>query len=141
MFSLTREPAFAFFKESQINGSLDFKFFCNFWDGLIASKVGVVLVNERGDDVRNGIIGGLVSPCFMTGDKIATEAFWWIAPELRKYSPAGIKLFIEWEKIVKEMGVKRIYVGNLHAINHDQMQHLYHRLGYSSLETHYVKSV
>lgn len=140
MFSLTREPAVAFFNESKIDGVLNFKHFCDWWDQAIGISVGVVLVNES-EGKSNGIIGGLVSQCMMTGDIIATECFWWIAPELRDHSPAGMRLFLKWEEMVKERYAKRIYVGNLHAVNHDKMQDLYHRLGYKSLETHYCKSV
>jgi hypothetical protein len=139
MFSLTRVPAVAFFNESKIDGVLDFPHFCDWWDNAIGMRIGVVLVNEN-NGVFNGIIGGLISQCMMTKDIIATECFWWIAPELRDRSPAGIKLLLRWEEIVKERYAKRIYVGNLHAVNHDKMQDLYHRLGYKSLETHYVKN-
>lgn len=140
MFSLTREPAVAFFNESKIDGVLNFKHFCDSWDNLIGAGAGVVLVNEK-DGISNGIIGGLVSQCMMTGDLIATECFWWITPELRNGSPAGIRLFLKWEDIVRAMKVRRIYVGNLHEVNHARMQDLYQHLGYKSLETHYVKTV
>lgn len=139
MFSLTRGPAEAFFAESCIDGTLDFKHFADSWDSFIQNNIGVVLVNESFGK-QNGIIGGLLTKCFMTGDWIATECFWWIAKELRG-SPAGMKLFLHWEAIMKDRGASRIYVGNLHAVNREMMQNLYHRLGYKPLETHYVKTV
>lgn len=140
MFSLTRGPAIAFFNESKVEGILNFNHFCITWNSFIKAGIGIVLVNDIAGE-QNGIIGGLISQCFMTGDLIATECFWWIAPELRDSSPAGMRLFMKWESLVKERGVKRIYVGNLHAVNHDKMQDLYARLGYKPLETHYVKPV
>lgn len=144
MFSLTREPAEAFFAESRIAGTLNFKHFADSWDGFIGSNIGYVLVNESyekdGTAKQNGIIGGLLTKCFMTGDWIATECFWWIHPHLRG-SPAGMRLFLQWEAVVKANGAQRIYVGNLHSINHQMMSDLYQRLGYVPLETHYVKII
>lgn len=140
MFSLTRVPAEAFFAESGISGELDFQHFADSWDDLIHRNAGVVLVNEN-ENGANGIIGGIFSRCLMTGDPIATECFWWISKDLRGKSPAGMRLFLAWENIMRAKGAKRIYVGNLHAVNHDDMQKLYARLGYTPLETHYVKSV
>lgn len=139
MFSLTREPAEAFFAESQIGGVLDFGHFCMSWGKLIALDMAAVMV-YRYNDRTLGIIGGTLTKCLMTGDLIAMEAFWWVHPSKRS-SPVGIKLLRQWEGWAIDGGAKRIYVGNLQAVNPEKMADLYAHLGYTLLETHYVRSV
>lgn len=139
MFSLTREPAFAFFYESKLAGELDFSHFCQTWGTLISLDMARLFV-YRTEDRTLGIIGGTITKCTMTGDLIAQESFWWVHPGIRA-SPIGIRLFRKWENRVIEDGAKRIYVGNLLAVNHEKMTSLYSALGYQMIETHYVRPV
>lgn len=140
--SLTREVSEAFFEESGISGALNFDHFCQTWGTLISLDVASIMIYVHGqDNLTLGIIGGTVTPCTMTGDIIAMESFWWVAPFLRGTSPAGLNLLRKWEDWSIERGAKRIYVGNLFRLNDSKMRALYDRLGYSPLEVHYVKSV
>lgn len=140
VFSLTREPAEAFFAESKIDGTLYFDHFCMWWANMISIGAGIIMVSRVGDR-STGIIGGLTHQCFMTRDMLGTECFWWVAPELRDKSPTGMRLFLAWEEEMRKRNIKRLYVGNLMSIGHEKMGDLYKRLGYKPLETHYVKSI
>lgn len=137
MFSLTREPAEAFFAESRIGGTLDFDHYCASWGKLIELDLAKIIVYLDDQDRTLGIIGGTCTQCLMTGDMIAQEAFWWVHPSKRS-SPLGIRLLRMWEDWAKSLRAKRIYVGNLEAVNPVMMDNIYTRLGYRKLETHYV---
>lgn len=139
--SLTREPAHAFFKESGIDGKLNFSHFCQTWAKLIELDMAQILVYRDDDKTHaTGIIGGTITPCTMTNDLIAMECFWWVSPKLRG-GAAGIKLLKAWESLMITNGAKRLYVGNLVGLNNEMMHSIYTRLGYKPLETHYVKPV
>jgi GNAT superfamily N-acetyltransferase len=140
IFSLTREPAEEFFKESKIDGVLDFPHFCQSWGKLIELDMAAIIVYVDDQQRTLGIIGGTCTKCLMTGDMIAQESFWWVHPSKRR-SPVGIKLLRQWEGWGEDRGAKRIYVGNLAAVNHEMMHTLYSKLGYQLLETHYVRPV
>lgn len=137
---LTRDCAYAFFKESGIEGTLDFDHFCNQWSRFIQLDVASILLYFDEQNNPKGIIGGLCTECTMTKDLTAQEVFWWVDPVLRARSPAGIKLLRAWEEWARRKGARRIYVGNLYRLNNDSMISLYHRIGYKPTELHYVKS-
>lgn len=142
VFSLTREPAFSFFSESKIDGTLNFEHFCKTWENFIQLDIGAIFVYRRSpNEEPTGIIGGVVTPCPMTADPIASEMFWWVAPFLRGTSPAGMHLLMKWERWAIEKGVKRVYMGNLVELNDSKMKRIYERMGYRPLEIHYVKAV
>lgn len=138
--SLTRDCAFAFFRESNLDGILNFDHFCETWSRLIALDMAKILLYIDNNENAKGIIGGTITKCTMTADIIAMESFWWVAPELRG-GVCGIKLLREWEKACMSAGAKRLYVGNLEQLNNEKMRCLYRRMGYRALETHYVKSI
>jgi hypothetical protein len=139
--SLTRGPAQAFFAESGIDGVLDFEHFCASWGKLIELDIACVMLYFGGNNEAQGIIGGTVTPCTMTGQPIAQEAFWWVSPHLRGKSPAGLNLLRKWEWWAKGKSAVRAYVGNLYRLNDQAMRQLYSRLGYDPLEIHYVKQL
>lgn len=136
--SLTREPAYAFFSESGIDGIINFPHFCQTWAKFIELDIGAIFVYIDPETRTTGIIGGLCTPCTMTGDLNAQETFWWVEPRLRG-SAIGVRLLKQWEKWAIGKGAKRIFVGNLWKLNNSTMRHLYARLGYTPTEVHYIK--
>lgn len=139
--SLTRHTAESFFEESGIDGTLNFDHFCKQWGHLIKLDMAVIMLYIDKNETPAGIIGGTLTPCTMTGQKIAQEAFWWVEKHLRGKSPAGLLLLRKWEATMVEKGAVRLYVGNLWNLNNEEMQDLYWRLGYKPTEVHYVKNV
>lgn len=138
--SSTRTPAEAFFKESGIDGVLNFDHFCQFWGKLIELDMAAIMLYVDEQKQPKGLIGGTCTACPMTGDLMGQESFWWIAPELRAKSPIGIKMLRVWENWAINKGAKRLYIGNLFTLN-DGMRQLYLKLGYTPLEIHYVRKV
>lgn len=137
--SLTRDIAFAFFKESKIDGKLDFDHFCKSWGSLIQLDMACIMVYIDSSKKPRGIIGGTLTTCLMTNEPIAQEAFWWTEPELRG-TPAGLRLLTAWWNYMAAKGAVRVYVGNLMEVEHEAMARLYTRLGFRPLETHYVRN-
>lgn len=138
MSLLTREPAFAFFKESGIAGELNFEHFCETWAKWIALDMAAIFVYVDGNETV-AIIGGLCIPCSMTADLIAQETFWWAHPRLRGRSPTPLRLLMGWEAWALAKGSSRIYLGHLNDLNSATMASIYQRRGYKPTEIHYTK--
>lgn len=136
--SLTRELAFAFFKESGIGGSLNFDHFCQQWANYIHLDIGCIMLYIDSLNRPVGIIGGLCVQCSLTADIIAQETFWFVDQSVRG-GIAGFRLLARWEIWAIKKQAARIYVGNLFRLNNEAMQSIYYRLGYSPTEVHYVK--
>ena len=139
VLSLTRRASESFFVDSQVPGIFDFEGYCKRMEDMIALDMGVVFAYLK-DNEAIGIIGGIFYPDLFTGDMVGMEVFWYVLPEHRQ-SPIGIKLLAALEKYACDKNCKRLYVGNLKALNDDKMHRLYERLHFKEIETHYSKQL
>ena len=101
---------------------------------LIAADDGVILVTEH-DGVVMGLIGLLVSPHPMSGERVATELLWWLEPEHRG---AGAWLLRRAERWAQAQHAVRMLVVSPQSPDVDC---LYQTLGYAPMETAWHKSL
>lgn len=90
----------------------------------------ILVVGER----PHGMIGMIIFDHPMSGEKFASELFWWTDPDQRG---EGIKLLKAAERWAKEAGAVRIQM----VAPNDRTAQAYERLGYSKIETHYQRGL
>lgn len=137
--SLTRDLAFAFFRESGLPGNLNFTHWKEQWTKFIDMGIGKIIAFYDGQKFV-GMIGGLCVPCTMTAEKEAIEAFWYVQKDHRG-TTTGIRLLQAFEKWAKQAGAKRIKMMHLSDLNADMMRNIYLRMGYAPLEQAYWKAL
>lgn len=110
--------------------------------GLIADQDGVIFVSGT-DDVLTGMIGVKVYVHPMSGERFASEMFWWTQPEARGQ---GIRLLRKAEQWAAALGARSLQmispnprVGQMYAaLGYEKTEELWMRpLG----EAHAVRSV
>lgn len=95
----------------------------------------LVLEDEAGELV--GMLGMAIVPSLMSGEPIAYEAAWWLAPE-RRGSRWAVRLWERAEAWAEEKGAAAI---QMIAPAHSDVGSLYARRGYAPLETTWQKRV
>lgn len=127
----------SFFEEGKLPGKLVPEVFETTWTALLTAGAGGILMLEDSGDPR-GVLGFLQYPDINDGETVITETFWYVLPQHRR---DGLKLLRRFESVAKERGAKRIIMGHLKALTPETLGHLYTRLGYTELETTYIKAV
>ena len=105
----------------------------------VINGAGVIFISENGARLT-GTIGLLSFPLYISGEKVASELFWWVKPKYRKGS-AGLKLLIAAERWAEEEGCKRIAMISLERSMPERTSALYVRRGYDKTETTYSKEI
>lgn len=100
---------------------------------LVTSPDGVMLVAER-DGIPVGMIGVLICPHHLSGERIANEVFWWVDEEARGQ---GVRLLRAAEQWVKAQGVTAMQM----VAPNDRVGKLYERFGYTAIEVAYRRSL
>lgn len=131
--------ATSFFTECNLPGTFKPIAFLHNWKGIMANNLGVMWgYYHKGKVV--GILGGLLTPDLMSGEMVATEAFWYVLPKHRK-SIWSVKLLFTFELWAKQIGAKRIIMAHLlHAVS-AKLSHYYVKRGYRAVEINYVKDL
>lgn len=106
------------------------------WTTLISMGMAYVLVEEAFGKIV-GAIGVIISPDLNDGKSSADEAFWF---QSKTHRGSGFRLLREMEKRLPHFGVSRFYMVHLHSLN-DRLGGIYERMGYSKVETRYVKEI
>lgn len=101
--------------------------------GLITSESGFVAVDDR-DGTLVGMIGILLFPHHLSGERIAGEVFWWVEPERRG---GGVRLMKRAEAWAKDHGAVRMQMIAPSA----PVGALYARLGYAPVEIAYERAL
>lgn len=94
---------------------------------------GVVFVSER-EGQLTGMLGAMIFPHPMSGQRTASDLFWWVEPEARG---DGVRLLKRMEQWAIAQGAERLMMAAPTA----RVGLLYERLGYRAVETSYVRSV
>lgn len=102
-------------------------------EALLAAPDGVVFVSDA-DGIVTGMIGGFVAPHFISGERIATEAFWWVQPGQRGH---GVRLERRFRRWAHEHGATRVHMG----APDDEVGRIYTALGYQRIETTYARAL
>jgi GNAT superfamily N-acetyltransferase len=102
---------------------------------LIGNDDGTIFVADDNGTVV-GMIGLAVYPHPMSGDLVATEAFWWLNPEKRGY---GVYLLRKAEKWAKAKGARSLAM--MAPCDNPRVQEIYTKLGYDAVEITYQRSL
>lgn len=106
---------------------------------LIHSDDGLLLVADRGG-APIGMIGVLVFPHHLSGERTAGELFFWVDPEYRGY---GVRLLRQAERWARERGATTMQMIAPVVIDEpdDDVGPFYARVGYHALEVAYEKDL
>lgn len=126
-----------FHKEAEYPGMFNPHAFCSMMRGLIDTNK-VVVIGVWVDEELCGAIAALVTSDLWTLDNIAIELFWFVDPVYRGY---GLPLLDRLEEAALALGVKRLIMVHLTALNPKIMHRLYTRRGYRCFESQYVRDL
>ena len=101
---------------------------------LIDSSTGLLLVAEQADELL-GMIGMLVMDHPLSGERIASELFWWVDPVHR--GSLGMRLLKQAEDWARAQGVVTIMLAAPDAA----VGRIYERLGYRQVELAYARNL
>lgn len=101
--------------------------------GLIASEAGELLVAERGGQVV-GMIGLLLYTHPLSGDRVASELFWWVDPDHRGQGIALLRAGERWARACGAVALQMIAPS-------DDVERLYERLGFVRIEAQYQRGL
>ena len=107
----------AFFEHTGRRGEFDEDMATRMLDYL--DRHGILIESD------SGIIGGMITPLFPTGELIAQEMFWW----------GDAKLLKQFEKRARQMGATAIHMMSLTQ----RVAEHYRARGYKPLETVWIK--
>lgn len=97
------------------------------------ARAGSLLVSERGGELV-GMLGYVVYPHFLSGETVAGEVFWYVAPEHRG---EGIKLLRAAEERARAAGAKYMQM----IAPNSKVAGVYERLDYHFLESSYQRTL
>lgn len=137
--SLCLEIGRSFFEEGGLPGKFNEDVFISSWSEWIILGTGAIHAAFNGDELT-GIIGGLAYNDSNTGDKTATEMFWYVNEEHRS-SGVGIKLLESFESWSKRCGAKNIIMVHLHDLMDERLCALYTTRGYKKIESSFIMEV
>jgi GNAT superfamily N-acetyltransferase len=110
-------------------------------NNLRINEKGILLVAESEGKLQGMVGGTLFEWYFNPRYKSGQEIFWYVSPEYRG-TTVGIRLLKEMERQAKAKGASSwIMISEAHMGNHDDMDKLYRKLGYSDHETAYIKDL
>jgi GNAT superfamily N-acetyltransferase len=129
-----------FFKEASLPGEFKPGVFIEKISHLIDIGVAAVIGSFGDDGKIQGAIAFSVYDDIYTGDKTATEMWWFVLPEHRGGSIA-MRLIRSFERFAANLGCRRVCMIHLEALQSDRLSELYMHLGYSRVESCYSKSL
>jgi len=98
--------------------------FIKFWHRMHDTKSGFMLVNET-DGVIDGAYGVVIQDEFLTGQRIATEVFWY------SEGMAGVRLFKKAVELSKRCDAKVMYIQHLTSIPSEKVTEYYCKQGFN----------
>ncbi len=104
--------------------------------GLIQAQL--FLVVEHEDQIIAGAGFIVASSPFDPDLKVATELFWYVAPEVRNLG-VGQLLLEGMEHAVREKGAKMLAVGNMSTSDPEAAEKMYAKNGYNLTEKTFTK--
>ena len=129
----------AFYEEASLPGHLLPRVFVETWHQFLSSGVGQILGLWQ-DGTLIGAIGGLLARDPNTGQLMAQELFWFVAPEVRT-GMGAIRLYKAFERWARTQGALRLVMTALAGSYAERLGAVYRTLGFRLLETNYVKDL
>ena len=134
---LMEDAAKEFYASSKFLVGFNIKKFCEFWEGLLTTKIGIIYLLIEDRKVR-GAIGGIAYPEIYCEGTTATEFFWFVEPY---YRGVGLELYKRFERWAKDNGCKQIRMVHLKDLMPEKVGAIYKRLGFTPIEVHYAKEL
>jgi len=129
----------AFFQEFQLRGTFNPPHFLRTWE-VFVGQLGATVLGLYQDEQLIGGLGALASPDVFTGERVATEMFWYIDQDQRTGTGA-LRLLRAFEAWGLSQGVAELRLAHFMMKNNEQLQRLYEHRGYVLLEQGYHKRV
>lgn len=102
--------------------------------GLIGIEDGLLLVSESSGLV-NGAIGAVIYDHPLSGERVASELFWWVNPESRgSHGPRLLKAAEAW---AISRGARKMQM----VAPNEHVEKFYNRIGYERVETMYQRNL
>lgn len=127
----------AFYQEFKLRGTFNPPHFLKTWQVFVGNLGAVVIGLYRNEELIGGL-GGLVSPDVFTGERVATEMFWYIG-QAHRTGTGALRLLRAFEDWGKSIGVAELRLAHFMMQNNEQLQRLYEHRGYALLEQGYQK--
>lgn len=125
-----------FFTKAREVGEFNRQSFINFWLQQYKTENGLILVNENEDGTIDAMLGMTVYPEFLTGNKVASELFWYSTG--RK----GLDVLKKSIKIAVDCGCRIYYLQHLVNENTEKMKRFYTKtLEFEHKYERYVKEL
>lgn len=102
---------------------------------LIESDDGTVFVADD-DGVLIGMCGVLVYTDAYSGERVASESFWWLNPDRRGFGPHLLKRAEKW---CKARGA--VFLSMMQPFDKPRVGEIYAKLGYSPVEVIFRKDL
>ena len=113
------------------------KSFIDYWEAMLDSGKGFLIIIEHKDGDIVGGVGGVVSN-FQTSSVLnSIEMMWWVEPEFR--GEVGLKLYNEFVAESKRRGAKRLLMACMESSEPDRVEKFYVAKGFKRFERHYSK--
>ncbi len=126
-----------FFEEFELRGVFNPEHFLNTWTAFFWAVPSTVIGLYHNEELIGGL-GAIVSPDMFTGDKVATELFWYIGASNRSGTGA-LRLLRAYEEWGLRLQVDELRIAHFKMKNDAQLQRMYERRGYTLLEQGYQK--
>lgn len=108
------------------------------WEGILERDAGVIFLLETDAGQIAGGLGGVKSQCFLSGQCMAVELFWYCKEEHRR-GTWPIRLLREFERWAAQSGCEFCHMIHMEGSMPEHLKSLYARLGYTLLETTHRK--
>jgi hypothetical protein len=126
-----------FFNEFGLRGVFNPDHFLKTWSSFFWAVPSIVIGLYRNEELIGGM-GAIVSPDMFTGDKVATELFWYIGAAHRNGTGA-LRILRDYEEWGMRQKVDELRISHFKMKNDEQLQRLYEHRGYVLLEQGYQK--
>jgi len=126
-----------FFEEGKLPGKFNSEHFTTCWVDYITSGTGEAFgMFDESTGELEGALGAIFYTDPLTGDKVATEMFWFVFPEHRG---DGLKLLNHYLERAQERDCARCYMIHLEGLHPDALKRVYEHKGFRLIETGYMK--
>ena len=115
------------------------KSFIDYWEAMLDSGKGFLIIVEHKDGDVIGGAGGVVAN-FQTSSLLnSIEMMWWVEPEFR--GEVGLKLYNEFVAESKRRGAKRLLMAYMANSMPERLEKFYKARGFVPFEHHVIKDI
>lgn len=127
----------AFHAEMQLPGAFLPDTFVKNWTTFLAQFPAVILGLFKGDTLVGGISGMMTPDLFDA--RLTAQEFFWFMDEAHRSGTGAIRLLRAFEAWGREKGATEVRMVHMVGKNDAQLERIYRKLGYRTLEVCYIK--